>query len=77
MAHRFHRPIGLSVPGRPNTADIREPFDEAQMPFDIGETLYDDLQCERASAHVFAEASQLCHPPFMPQKKMLHAVDGL
>lgn len=47
------------------------------MPFDIGEILYDDLQCERSGAYVFAEASQLRHPPLMPQKKMLHAVDGL
>ena len=47
------------------------------MPFDIGEILYDDLKCERACAYVFAEASQLRHAPLVPQKKMLHAVDGL
>ncbi|MHA1599425.1 MAG: hypothetical protein ACTSW2_01265 [Alphaproteobacteria bacterium] len=65
VACRFHCPIGLPTPRRSIAADIRETFNEAQMPFNIGEILYDDLQRERAGAYVFAEASQLRHLPLM------------
>lgn len=77
VPRRLDRPLPPRATQAVTAIDIGKPPDEPLTAFDIGKTIDDNLELEGLDPDVLADATELCDPPAVPQKKVLLTVHGL
>lgn len=77
VPRRLDRPLALRTTQAAAAIEVGKPPDEPLTASDIGKSIDDELKLEGLDPDVLADAADLRHPPAVPQKKVLLAVDDL